>query len=474
METIIHKINLFFDYFIFEKDKQENGNYRKARFFVGSLLFLSIANFIFFLVIIYNADPVHRERLILTSTLVTLCMLLPLVLYKKFGNRNLLANIFLLIIYFGLHDTYYYAGGLYSVDLIWYVIVMPTWATMATNKFTGIFWTLLSLAFVAFLGYAEMNHWVNFKEMGSKITPFVMVFNLFMSGFLIMSFSYVYETNNEKNNKEISGALEEIKEKNLQLESKNEEIISSINYAQRIQYAILPPAEAIHRTIPESFVFFKPKDIVSGDFYWFYEIEPDNYLIVCADCTGHGVPGAFMTVLGSSIISQIVIDNKCTSPSEILKELDERLTRAIKQQNGNDQNIKDGMDISILNVNQKEKRFSVAAAKRPVYWFNQHQLTEIPGSKHTIGGHQRGEKNFEETVADFKEGDMIYLFTDGLPDQFGGPLAKKFMIKKFRELLSRIHTLPVVQQIDGLEKNILAWMEKNEQTDDMLVIGIQL
>jgi serine phosphatase RsbU (regulator of sigma subunit) len=275
-------------------------------------------------------------------------------------------------------------------------------------------------------------------------------------------------------------AEKKIDEQRLQLESnnkilamKNEDVLSSISYAKKIQYAVLPSEENIYRSIPLSFIIYNPRDIVSGDFFWFHEIDRDNYILACADCTGHGVPGAFMTVIGSNALTQIVIENKVSSLSQILSELDDRVTSTLKQERSHYGLIQDGMDISIVKVNKQKKEFTFASAKRPAIYMRDHQLQELKGSRNSIGGLRSEKKTFTETVVNYSEDDMLYLFTDGVVDQFGGSMNKKFTSKRLRELMQQIHALPVADQKRTAEETIREWKGNNEQTDDVLLIGIR-
>ncbi len=265
-----------------------------------------------------------------------------------------------------------------------------------------------------------------------------------------------------------------LEKNNDELEMQKQEIISSLNYAKRIQHAVLPMEETIFKNIPNAFIYYKPRDIVSGDFYWFHEVDKNNYTIVCADCTGHGVPGALMTVIGSNLLTQIVTEGKATSPSGILEELDEKITATLKQQKDHLQIIQDGMDLSLLTVNKTKKEFIFTSAKRPAILLRNGVLQEFKGSKNTLGGLRSGEKKFEEIKMNYHENDMIYLFTDGITDQFGGDKNKKLSIKRLRELLMNIHLLPVQEQKQKVDSKITNWVGKNEQTDDICLIGIKL
>ncbi|HET6989821.1 MAG TPA: SpoIIE family protein phosphatase [Bacteroidia bacterium] len=264
-----------------------------------------------------------------------------------------------------------------------------------------------------------------------------------------------------------------LQKNNTELEFQKKEITSSINYAKRIQSAILPLEDVIYRGIPLSFIFYRPRDIVSGDFYWFHEIDRDNYIIVCGDCTGHGVPGALMTVIGSNLLTQIVTEGKNTNPSSILSELDRRITSTLKQQKIHDQIIQDGMDLALLKVDKSKHEFILTAAKRPAIFIRNKELQELKGNKHSLGGLMADEKKFEAIKMNYEENDMIYLFTDGIIDQFGGEKNKKFTIRRFRELILNVHRDPMPEQKNKIENEIVKWIGTNEQTDDILVIGIR-
>ncbi|MBA3663919.1 MAG: SpoIIE family protein phosphatase [Bacteroidetes bacterium] len=270
---------------------------------------------------------------------------------------------------------------------------------------------------------------------------------------------------------------------NEQLEAQKHDILSSINYAQKIQYAILPHEETISASIPSCFIFYQPKDIVSGDFFWFHEIDKSNYILVCADCTGHGVPGAFMTVIGSTLLNQTVIDNKTYSPSKILLEVDRLLNSTLKQNIDRRFGVQDGMDLSMLKVNKDAREIIITSAKRPVVFIRNNQVQDLKGSKYSLGGMRTGDKIFEEIKFVYEPGDILYFFTDGYPDQFGGEKArmnegtfghgKKFSTKRLKEFFLEIHSLPMEDQKKLLSTRLSGWKGDLEQVDDICVIGIR-
>lgn len=260
--------------------------------------------------------------------------------------------------------------------------------------------------------------------------------------------------------------------KNQELETQKQDIVASINYAKRIQTAVLPQEETIARNLPLSFILYKPKDIVSGDFYWFHEIDKDNCILVCADCTGHGVPGAFMTVIASSLLNQTVIDNKIYDPSDILMEVNSLLNMTLKQDKER-LGVQDGMDLSLVKIDKAARELTITSAKRPVVFIHNKQMQEFKGSKYSIGGIREGEKKFEEITLKYQEEDMLYFFTDGYHDQFGGEKGKKYSSKRLKEFLFSIHQESIPAQKEKLISEMSSWMGELEQVDDMCVVGIR-
>jgi serine phosphatase RsbU (regulator of sigma subunit) len=366
-------------------------------------------------------------------------------------------------------------GRLEVIGLLFYLLGALFPFLMIGRKW-GITFTVFILGMI-FLGiYNENTGYSLFHFPPEYADPpltsdlrYLIVIPLLLNVYLISEF--VKAT--QKAEKQIHDQKLRLESNNRELETQKEDIISSINYAKRIQQAVLPNEDYIQRGIPLSFIFYKPRDIVSGDFYWFYEIDRDNYIIVAADCTGHGVPGAFMTVIGSNLLTQIITENKITEPVLVLTELDKRITATLKQEKEHRQIIQDGMDLSLIKVNKINKEFIYTSAKRPAIFIRNKKIEEFKGSKNTLGGLRSGEKKFDEIKMNYEEDDMIYLFTDGYIDQFGGNDNKKFMIKRLRELLLEIHQLPVAEQKQKLDETITKWIGENEQTDDILIMGIR-
>lgn len=276
----------------------------------------------------------------------------------------------------------------------------------------------------------------------------------------------------------VAERTKEVMEKNVKLEHAYKEIRDSITYAKRIQGAILPKTHVLQKSFENAFVLYKPKDIVCGDFYWFNKVG-DELVVVAADCTGHGVPGALMTVIGNSLLNQIV-NASTTSPAQILNQIDRKLIETLRQHTelnsngGIEISINDGMDLAICRCRMSKNEIVFSAAKRPLYIFKKGEWIEIKGNKFPIGGSQHyGEKIFTEHKLMMQPGDTIYMFSDGYQDQFGGPDQKKFMVKQFRELLTKIQPLSMDEQCKTLDNAIVNWQGNNEQTDDVLVIGLR-
>lgn len=266
---------------------------------------------------------------------------------------------------------------------------------------------------------------------------------------------------------------EELQQKNTIIEVAYNDIRSSINYAKRIQESILPLKQEIKNSFEESFVLFKPRDIVSGDFYWFTN-HLDKKIIACVDCTGHGVPGAFMSMIGNTLLNQIVNEKNIIKPSDILNLLHERVRQSLKQDLENNE-TRDGMDLALCVFDDKRGILKYAGANRPIYIIRGGILQEYKPTKSPIGGDQMEEdKKFINNEIEIFSGDIIYMSTDGYADQFGGERGKKLMVKRFHQLLVEIHHKPMEEQGRILKETIEKWQGNNEQVDDILVIGIKI
>ena len=382
------------------------------------------------------------------------------------------------------------------------------------NYFTLAFVVLITGALLFILGNFGVIHNTNVSHNALKVCSVLEVVILSIS----MSFKYrELQKDKEaaqaialKNLKEKNAAMDEINvrleeqviERTSEIESqraelaeKNNEIVSSIKYAKRIQEAILPSNEQVATLLKDSFVFYLPKDVVSGDFYFVEEkvSQGQNTVLFSAvDCTGHGVPGAFMSIVGNNFLTQSISEKGVSTPAEILQFLNTGVSETLRQ-NLKGESVRDGMDMSLCMIDRQKNELQFAGAKNPIYIIrskhhandlklkgelkaenNTHVLVEIKGDKQPIGNHSGAKLlPFLNHTIPLVEGDLIYLFTDGFADQFGGIKNKKYNYKQFRKLLLTISTKPLIDQKDIISQEFVEWIGNNEQIDDVLVMGVK-
>ena len=255
------------------------------------------------------------------------------------------------------------------------------------------------------------------------------------------------------------------------VEEKHKEITDSINYAERIQRSFLASKDLLDENLKDHFVFFKPKDVVSGDFYFAEKLNNGSFLLATADSTGHGVPGAIMSLLNITSLEK-AIENQ-DQPSDILNTTRKIIIERLKN-DGSAEGGKDGMDCSVICFDFKKKKIIVSAANNPVWIVRGSETIEIKPDKMPVGKHDKQDVSFTQQTIDIKKGDVIYTLTDGFPDQFGGSLGKKFMSKKLRELLSKNANLPMEEQRTILENTFTSWVGDLEQIDDVTLIGVRV
>ncbi|MAC96367.1 MAG: hypothetical protein CMC96_12805 [Flavobacteriales bacterium] len=272
---------------------------------------------------------------------------------------------------------------------------------------------------------------------------------------------------------EVVAQKEEIDKQKAQIEEYFVQVTDSIKYAKKIQEAILPPSTYVNKLLPESFIFYRPKDIVSGDFYWLGEAN-GKVFFAAVDCTGHGVPGAFMSIVGYNQLRQAIITTGGSNPAEILNHLNRGVTETLHQ-NDKDSTSKDGMDIAICALNYDTLELEYAGAFNPLYLLRDNEILQTKANKFPIGSFMKGRtEEFTNHKIQLVEGDQIFIFSDGYADQFGGPRGKKMMYRRFRELLVETSILPVEEQKNQLNSALKNWMKEEEQVDDILVIGVRV
>lgn len=286
----------------------------------------------------------------------------------------------------------------------------------------------------------------------------------------------------ERKQKQIQEYLEErldertreVVEQKEEIEIKNRDITDSINYAQRIQTSILPPVKRLQQYFSGSFIFYQPRDIVSGDFYWFDKMKENKFILVCADSTGHGVPGAFMSMIGTTLIKDVCMRSDINTPSEILFNLDRELRNTLNQ-NIDAEQSNDGMDIIVCEINTHTNYLRYASAMRPMIVYKDGNQMYIKGSRNSVGGqYDKGEKTFKDEGIQLNKGDLIYMFSDGYPDQFGGSVGKKFKMVRLKNLLNDIYQKPMEEQYEYVKSTFNLWKEDYEQVDDVLFMGIKI
>lgn len=269
-----------------------------------------------------------------------------------------------------------------------------------------------------------------------------------------------------------------VQERTRVITEKTEQITDSIEYARRIQQAILPNVSVLGQAFADALVFYLPKDIVSGDFYWFSEVGGD-LVIAAVDCTGHGVPGAFMAVLGNNLLTQVVKEGRTTQPDRVLERLHHAVREALKQYDPSAQ-IQDGMDMAVLRFRGKDRtQVEFAGARRPLWLVRAGTLTEVKASRSPVGGSQHGvgatdTAHYSLETIGLSQGDMLYLTTDGLADQFGGPDGRKFSPRRLQEVLIALAPLPISEQAQRLRQHLDLWRGTRPQTDDILLIGLSI
>ena len=277
----------------------------------------------------------------------------------------------------------------------------------------------------------------------------------------------------EQKSTELFNLNQRLKQETDRVAQVNRELTDSIRYAKRIQQAILPSKKLVKRQLTDSFILFKPKDIVSGDFYWMEQVG-DSIIFAAADCTGHGVPGAFMSIIGHNGLNKAVNELGMDQPDEILNFLDIYLQ--ITLNNNDHTNVRDGMDIAICKLDYKNLKLEYAGAFNPFYLIRDGELIEIKADRRSIGGNDSDEilKLFTNHQIDLQEGDAFYIFSDGFADQFGGEHGKKFRYKNFKNLLLDIQGNSMTTQRQLLDETIENWKGDLEQLDDIIVIGVQV
>ena len=291
-----------------------------------------------------------------------------------------------------------------------------------------------------------------------------------IGSFIALLFSFLMLFILLRQSKERKRVNELLSLKNHEISEKKQEIIDSIQYAKRLQSALMPPLEIIQNQIPQSFLFFRPKDIVSGDFYWFEQVGDATYMAI-ADCTGHGVPGAIVSMICHTALSRSILEFSIQEPGEILNKTAELVTATFNKSSNSE--VKDGMDISLVCINKKSKTMSWAGANNSIYWIEHEEIKELKGDKQPIGLNH-AIPNFTTHSIAIDSVTTYYMITDGIVDQFGGEKGKKFKSSNFKKVLLDIYKKPILEQEKTIASTFDTWKGDFEQVDDVSVFGFKL
>lgn len=415
----------------------------------------------------YLNIPAHWQHILVIRCSVSIISLVPLLLRKKFNIPSYII-IFVPFILISLQNAYTYS----LIELKDFTGHTLNYLALFIGAGMFILWkwqysaTMVVISAIACVFFFERNHTIGVQDILINGGFLLIVVAFFM--ILLIQTRYSLTVREIKARLALAAANDELVEQKQIIEWKNKDITDSIRYARRIQESILP-AQVIIKNELNCFILYKPKDIVSGDFYWF-AVKEDLVIIAAVDCTGHGVPGAFMSVLGNSILNQIVNENDIVNPSEILAQLDKKVRNALDQGDGSS---KDGMDMGLCVIDKINQKMGYAGAKRPLYLLRNQEITEVKVNKISIGGHGEANPQFESVVLQMQPNDIIYLTSDGYADQFGENNKGKYMTKNFKKFLISIHHLDLPDQAKRLDTEIEQWRGKEKQTDDILVIGVK-
>ncbi|TAH29174.1 MAG: hypothetical protein EAZ06_07745 [Cytophagales bacterium] len=348
-------------------------------------------------------------------------------------------------------------------------LIVDRFAFEAKQKIEYLKWIELILMSITFLTLLSEGFFI-FRPITKKINIYIT--DLKMTYEEVLSLSEELRQINEElfaNNENLEQSKLLIESQKRDIELFNENVMDSINYAKRIQNAIMVEQSNIINNFKSAFILNIPKDIVSGDFYWFGKVR-NLKIIILADCTGHGVGGAFMTMIGITLLNEIININETTNPKDILDNLDILLKATLQHH----QKIRDGMDVAIVTIDEANKKLTFAGARQNLYYTKENQIVEIKGARNSIDGIISVNNPFANHTIDIEQGNIFYLTSDGYRDQFGGEEKRKYMSSSFRELLKDNHRLPLFAQRDKLEAEHYRWRGEVEQTDDVLIVGFQV
>ena len=355
----------------------------------------------------------------------------------------------------GAHYWFIYLAGLSFFNPFW------------SNKVQIV---LLSFTLIGFVSSYSFNYY-GVYQISKNNQLIIFAFNAITVVIVLSFLINNYSRTAQKAEENLNGVIGKLSEKNEEIAHQQENILQSISYAKIIQTAVIPDSQELATHFEEYFVLFEPVSIVSGDFYWFSATQ-EQVIVVCADCTGHGVPGGFMSMLGISFLGELVNNQHIIDPAEILNQLRIKVKDALRN-NDQENQPKDGMDMSICVFDKQKKQVTFAGANNGMFLLRDGIIHEYKPTKNPIGLYPK-EIPFDHTTIDLRSGDHIYLYTDGYIDQFGGPKNKKFMKKRLKETLLGLPPQSLESQGPELERIFKQWRIANEQIDDCTLIGLRV
>ncbi|NME72409.1 PP2C family protein-serine/threonine phosphatase [Flammeovirga aprica] len=404
----------------------------------------------------------------------------------------IIGNLFSFLVLSGLSIIVIYSGGIKAPVIAWFLCVIVS-AFWYANRLSGIIWFVITALDVLFIFMADLFEVLPADQMPEEAYAFyagVMLLGIMFYYFVVI---ITYENWKDKAVKKMNEQHQELLSNHEELQHQNEEIAAqkellndrterieevnlklngSISYASRIQQSILSKEEELQNYFADAFVYWKPRDVVGGDFYWMCDFGKGIKVLACIDCTGHGVPGSFLTIMANDILNEAAHYLKMSDPRHLIIFLDQNIQRLTsKREKGY---IEDGMDVSIIRVNENEGEVEFAGAKQNLYRISDGELTEYKGDKFSVGGRSIRDKRFIKKSFEYQKDDLLFLQSDGYQDQFGGKNDKKFMRKQYKSNLLNNHYLPLQTQKAELSKAFNLWKGEERQTDDVLVVGIKL
>ncbi|KXX69059.1 PP2C family protein-serine/threonine phosphatase [Flammeovirga sp. SJP92] len=470
------------------QDKYDMVAIKKANFLLATLQTTFMLSFIYMLFSKYIMRYPTGADVCIYFLIVHVILIS---LFKFKVSPIIIGNAYSFLTLSGFLVVAFTTGGVSSPIIAWLLCTIVS-AYWYANKLSGIIWSIFTISAVTILFLFEFFG-IQLKNEIPEDLYYVFSGTMYLGilgYYLIVIVTYekwqkeakiklkkqndeltvTYEELTQQTD-EIMAQREMLHEHTQKLEKVNSQLNSSINYASKIQRSLMEPEKNIQNAFNDAFIIWEPRDIVGGDFYWYSEIDENRKAIAVIDCTGHGVPAAFMTIMANDLLHQAVNISRIYEPKAILQYLDQE----IRMQTSKGQtSVEDGMDMSIIVVDTDTKTLTFAGAKQTMYAYLGEKFKVIKGGKSAIGGHVLHEKNFEQTTMPYAIGDVVYVQTDGFQDQFGGKDFKKYLKKRYRELLQQQYQIEMSLQKEILLDEFSFWRGKYQQTDDILIVGIKL